>query len=218
MQDILLPLLVLNLLITFWLLRQHILRQGRRHKRRREFAEWRYHVDMRIKQFFESLVNQSDALQEVNAAMAAIRNDHYALNERIDGFSIYDIKAILAGQEKIQTLENAMEVFFKNNKQADHTLMALERRASKIELAINSIEDNINDFGRRFNTFDLVSKYNTEWQQKVERHMKATVEVSTNNSDWVAKIDADVLMIKNELDAIRSRLIALENPHPRKSK
>jgi predicted nucleic acid-binding Zn-ribbon protein len=41
--------------------------------------------------------------------MAAITKDHYAINERLDGISVYDIKAILAGQERLQMLESDIE-------------------------------------------------------------------------------------------------------------
>jgi len=188
MQDILLPLLVINLLLTVWLLRQHILRQGRRHRRREELAEWRSHIDLRIKQHFETLVNQSEIFVEHRSAMAEINKDHYALNERLDGISVYDIKAILAGQERLRMLESAIEAI-KKDKSADHTLISLERRASKIELAIDSIETTIDDFGRRFN--DLWALRN-----EVKRIEELVVGNAKVANLWMAEVYSEIAVLK----------------------
>lgn len=237
MQHILLPLLVLNLLLTFWLLRQHILRQGRRHQRREALAEWRNHVDIRLKQHFESLVNQSEIFLEHRSAMAEIIKDHYALNERLDGISVYDIKAILAGQERIQMLESDIEAI-------KDFISPYEARLSYFESVVNKSQAHDNFSGDDATISNLRNSHemlaatvetlrmqhsglacetdirfvnHVRWLCSIEewlaRHTKfplADDDVSLVFPDTLTKIGADILLVKNELDAIRSRVAGLE--------
>lgn len=174
MQDILLPLLVLNLLVTFWLLRQHILRQGRRHRRRNRIDRWLNDLQLEIRGHDQALINHGEIFLEHRSAMAEINKDHYALNERLDGISVYDIKAILAGQERMQMLESDIEAIRET----------LEHHTAKIT---------------EFMSFKYV---NDGWAASIDREIKGAKEVRAVNSDRVSKLEHEVSTLKEAIETV----------------
>lgn len=210
MQDILLPLLVLNLLLTFWLLRQHILRQGIRHRRREALAEWQSHVGGRNKQFFEMLVNQSEMLNELKLEMAAITKDHYALNERLDGISVYDIKAILAGQERIQMLESKMDAISVSHAQKIEEVNNFNSRLSSLEFDIEAIKDFINSYEARLSYLE-----STISQQQAQGHpvwdsFVLSSAVGDLRKDFL-RLEGDLTVISQSNLSVNDRTLKLES-------
>jgi hypothetical protein len=234
MQDILLPLLVFNLLLTFWLLRQHILRQGRRHRRRNRIDRWLNDLQLEIRGHDQALINHGEIFLEHRSAMAEINKDHYAINERLDGISVYDIKAILAGQERIQALESDIEAI-------KDFISPYEARLSYFESAVNKSQahDNFSgrsiwdvasltsavgdlrqDFLRLERDLTVISQSNLSVNDrtcKLESELKRIEELVVGNarvaSLWMAEVNGEIAVLKNNFDGDDATISNLRNSH-----
>ncbi len=234
MQDILLPLLVLNLLLTFWLLRQHILRQGSRHRRRDRIDHWLHSLQLQANSHDKALLDHGEIFLEHRSAMAEINKDHYAINERLDGISVYDIKAILAGQERLQMLESDIEAIKDIINPHGEKISYLEsivhtakvhdnfsgRSIWDVASLTSAVGDLRKDFLRLERDLTVISQSNLSVNDrtcKLESELKRIEELVVGNAKvanlWMAEVNGEISVLKNNFSGDDATISNLRNDH-----
>lgn len=132
------PLVIINMIITSCLFYRVFVKKSRRPRRREELARWRSQVDLRLKQVFEAVV-QGDFLNDIVAEQSRIKQDLAKLS-----------KGVFDADVKIGVCQQALALL---------NAEGLLRRVDSLEHDTEAIKDTIDDLSKGRTSIDLIFKY-----------------------------------------------------------